>query len=376
MTQDALSKTEGLPRAHADERLQLEGWEVLGQLFGDPSRYFDLERAQAAELLRKAHRLLDFDTACVWALVDGGQLDILQHQIRMVQTGPGGFDCLAVDAYASADGRHADPVKVRRCYERGATLVLQLLDRHHPGFNRLCTSLSATLGHPCQISAYLTPPNAQGLDVHHDWHDVLVLQVDGTKQFHTYKPVLARPLTGMSLAAQSLRGATPTLSPLLERGDVLYLPRGVPHAADAGGDGSLHLSLGFLGVTWASLLTELAAELYFAEPLEHNVAARILYRPADLQREARRAANGLCRWLQAHAAERLAVLAAQRLVQSFGARPPLRNASVPPVTAIEPTLDGGAILIDPHGSRALDADARWRWVDAHPSDELLSGGAR
>ncbi|HUD31664.1 MAG TPA: cupin domain-containing protein [Variovorax sp.] len=357
-----------LARAHADERLQLEGWDTLALLLGDPKAYFELERDRRAVLLSRRHRLLDFDRDALWRLVDTGRLDIAQHQLRMVRADADGFDCLDAAAYAGPDGRLADTDKVRRCFEEGATLVVQLLDRFEPRFGRLCTGLSATLGHPCQISAYLTPPGARGLDIHHDWHDVFVLQIEGTKQFRTYEPVLARPLNGMSLNAGALREMPPTTRPLLGPSDVLYLPRGVPHAADAGGDGSLHLSLGVLAITWASLLAELAGEMYFAPPLAHNVAARMLYRPIDLDRAAVHAVEGLCGWLRDQGAQRLAALAALRFVQSFGTRPPLSPDAAPPAMAIEPS-SGGGLLLDPKGSRRLDADALRDWMSHHPSDE-------
>lgn len=59
----------------------------------------------------------------------------------------------------------------------------------------------------------------------------------------------SRPLDGMRLDATALRDAPASAHPLLAPGDVPYLPRGVPHAADALGEGALHLSLGVLTIT-------------------------------------------------------------------------------------------------------------------------------
>ena len=363
--------SELLARAHADERLQLLGWEMLSMLLGEPARYFELEAGRKACHLPRTHTLFDFGSQDLWSLIDEGRLDVHQHQLRMVHTDKRGFDCLPAQAYTQADGRYADPHKVRQCFAAGATLIVQLMDRYHVFFNRLCTSLSATLGHPCQISAYLTPPDAQGLDIHHDTHDVLVMQIEGSKQFHTYPTVVERPLPQMHLRADTMQGTNPLTSPVLHAGDVLYLPRGVPHSADAGGNGSLHLSLGILPVTWASLLADLAQELYFVHPLEHSCSARALYRPQDLQRQARHAADGLCRWLESHGAQCLAMLAAQRFVQSFGARPPLPDASGAAVLALDPDAQAGGLLVDPKGSRTLDGSGMSVWAAAHPSDEAL-----
>ena len=61
-------------------------------------------------------------------------------------------------------------------WERGATIVLQGLHLTSPSVAAFCRSLEETLGHPAQANAYYTPRHAQGLPVHHDTHDVFVLQ--------------------------------------------------------------------------------------------------------------------------------------------------------------------------------------------------------
>ena len=50
------------------------------------------------------------------------------------------------------------------------------------------------LGHPVQANAYATPAGAQGFAVHHDTHDVFVLQVAGEKRWLVYEPALELPL--------------------------------------------------------------------------------------------------------------------------------------------------------------------------------------
>ena len=45
-----------------------------------------------------------------------------------------------------------------------------------------------------QANAYSTPRGSQGFAVHHDTHDVLVLQVAGEKRWQLYDPLLELPL--------------------------------------------------------------------------------------------------------------------------------------------------------------------------------------
>ena len=79
-------------------------------------------------------------------------------------------------------------------FDRGATIVLQALHHSWLPLARFCRDLEATLGHAAQANAYYTPRDSQGLPVHHDTHDVFVLQVSGEKRWLVYEPVLELPL--------------------------------------------------------------------------------------------------------------------------------------------------------------------------------------
>src|ERR671928_56573 len=72
----------------------------------------------------------------------------------------------------------------------GATIVLQALHHIWPATARFCRMLEARLGHPVQANAYYTPRRSQGFGVHHDTHDVFVLQVSGEKQWRVFEPLL------------------------------------------------------------------------------------------------------------------------------------------------------------------------------------------
>ena len=57
-----------------------------------------------------------------------------------------------------------------------------------------CRALEEALGHGVQANAYYTPRGSQGFAVHHDTHDVLILQVAGEKRWLLYDPLLELPL--------------------------------------------------------------------------------------------------------------------------------------------------------------------------------------
>lgn len=138
----------------------------------------------------------------------------------------------------------ARPERVADEFRSGATLVLQGLHLHWRPAALFCRGLEAALGCPVQANAYLTPAAAQGFAVHHDTHDVFVLQVAGRKRWLWYEPVVELPLGDQRFSAERHDPGEPVAEFTLEPGDTLYLPRGWPHEAHTSDSDSLHLTVG------------------------------------------------------------------------------------------------------------------------------------
>jgi hypothetical protein len=154
--------------------------------------------------------------------------------------------------------------KVLRLYADGATLVLQGLHRIWPPLIDFARALGTELRQPLQINAYLTPAGNQGFATHYDTHDVFVLQIDGTKRWRVHEPVLAQPLERQAWGGRADEvGATAqgpaALDVVLAPGDVLYLPRGWLHSAEAQDGRSLHVTIGVRALTRYALVEELLA---------------------------------------------------------------------------------------------------------------------
>jgi JmjC domain len=144
----------------------------------------------------------------------------------------------------------ADVPRVLDEVDRGATVVLQGLHLTHHPLAVYSRELEARLGHPVQTNAYLTPRQSQGLPVHHDTHDVFVLQVSGTKRWLVYDPVLELPLREQRYDPELGPPGETVLDVVLGPGDTLYLPRGWLHQALTSDDDSLHLTVGVNVVPW------------------------------------------------------------------------------------------------------------------------------
>lgn len=126
----------------------------------------------------------------------------------------------------------------------GATLLITDLAQHDTRLGALAVSAAANLGCPVQLNGYLTPPGSRGNDVHFDDHDVIVLQLHGQKRWTLYDD---RPVSLPVLPHRRVLDPAELHQPcplLLEAGDVLYIPRGVPHEACTGEAASLHVSIG------------------------------------------------------------------------------------------------------------------------------------
>jgi bifunctional lysine-specific demethylase and histidyl-hydroxylase NO66 len=134
-----------------------------------------------------------------------------------------------------------DPAAVATLFESGATIVLQGLPRWVEPMTRFNRSLELELGHACQVNAYITPAGSQGLELHHDSHDVFVLQAFGRKRWEVH--AAPREIDRAPLDVE------------LEPGDTIYMPAGTPHAASAQQTVSGHLTIGVHVTSWRDVLT-------------------------------------------------------------------------------------------------------------------------
>ncbi len=170
-------------------------------------------------------------------------------------------------AYLSETGM-VDRGLVARAYQEGATLILPQLHRRERALADLCRALEQEFTHAVQTNIYLTPPNAQGFHTHYDTHDVLVLQVEGTKRWRLYDTPVGAPFRGEQFTPDAVAAGEITAELVMQPGDVLYVPRGLMHdAVNADTDGpSLHITTGILVKTWADFVLEAVSEAALKSP--------------------------------------------------------------------------------------------------------------
>lgn len=181
------------------------------------------------------------------------------------------------DTYRLADGS-LDLARVRNHFADGYTIVLDSLERYMRAMTSLSHSLEVELNFPTQVNGYITPPGSTGFVPHYDHHDVLILQIQGSKSWHLYNDV-AVPAHEMQRRLEVDTAGLPSPTDLrLEAGDTLYLPRGRVHAAEATSESSIHLTVGLHVPTMLTLITH---ALHLLSLRDDRVHARLPPRHLD-----------------------------------------------------------------------------------------------
>ena len=297
-------------------------------------------------------------------------------------------------------GDQIDDAAVARLFADGSTIVLQALHRTWAPLGAFARDLGAELGHPVQVNAYVTPPSSRGFSAHYDIHDVFVLQIAGEKRWVAHAPVLDAPLrtqpwTERRNDVERAVADEPLFDVVLRPGDVLYLPRGFLHAAEALGAVSAHLTVGIHVVTRHALLQALVGLAANDERLRRSLPVPLeLDDPALVGRELEETRAALLGFLEELDPEHVAGALKTSLATATRPEPvaPLRqvgaSASVGPATCVrlrpglrvelETTLHGtalthpaGAIELGPTqepAARALLEGAAWLVAEL-PGDE-------
>lgn len=170
------------------------------------------------------------------------------------------------DVVLNALDKRPSQSDVTRLLSKGATISLRGLESHSPSLQRLCAAVEWLFWCPVQINAYLSGDGAAGLPIHHDTHDVFILQLEGRKTWRLYEPLIALPLPGQQVIWDKQFPPAPNAELKLEPGDLLYLPRGLPHDATAVGGYSLHVTLGIQARTWTEVFIEAISEVALRSP--------------------------------------------------------------------------------------------------------------
>jgi bifunctional lysine-specific demethylase and histidyl-hydroxylase MINA len=220
--------------------------------------------------------------------------------------------------------------RLRAFHERNYSVRFPDLRPLSAPLDRLARALEMLLHQPVTASAFWSHGGMRA-PAHYDDHDLLVVQLRGTKRWHVSSGPSELPNTW-----KSIPHSPPALGPHdsfeVRPGDVVYLPRGTWHSVDSE-DKSLHLSIGFSPLTLRDALT--AALDHFSDldrSWRSTVGSRLGYqlRASGLERLLPQVAEAAAQL--ANACRTPGFLASALLWRSsrtIAALAPLRAASVP-----------------------------------------------
>lgn len=172
------------------------------------------------------------------------------------------------------------PERIRELLEQGATIVLNLMERLSPGVAAVAEAIEMVTGGQTVCNIYCSWNKQQAFASHFDNTDVFVLHIDGHKRWRIYDGRFENPMDNSAYTFDAYPSeyheqAKGRLLTEVEMGpgDVLYIPCGQYHDANATSDSSLHLSFGInrtTGVDVAEvLLRSLPDVSEFRAPLPH-----------------------------------------------------------------------------------------------------------
>jgi hypothetical protein len=173
---------------------------------------------------------------------------------------------------------HIDLGRLVALLADGATLILHSVEEFSPAVRSLSESFRDALQARTHVNLYASWRSENGFDLHWDTHEVMVLQLHGRKQWQIFAPTQEAPL---DVGVPPRPTGPPTWSGLLNAGDILYLPRGWWHVANAVNEPSLHLTFGIAPMHGLNLLNWMATRLKGNVHLRRNLP--LLQEPAAQQ---------------------------------------------------------------------------------------------
>jgi len=203
---------------------------------------------------------------------------------------------------------------------QGASLVIAQIDQHVAAIQRLATAVERQLGVAVSVNAYLSFSTGGAFKPHWDRHDALVIQVHGAKRWTVWDATFENPVEKSRYAKHDITGA-PAQEIELSAGDVLYIPRGQPHAAAVSGGSSVHLTFGLNGANGLDMLGQLGAAAAADEFLRADLPPR--HARGDVPSHERELKARLHRLVDS-------LDIAAFLEQSDASRPPARHPALAP----------------------------------------------
>jgi hypothetical protein len=155
---------------------------------------------------------------------------------------------------------------IRRFASLGASLVVNGIDDYVEPIARLSESIERRTERRVHVNCYAGLGQSGAFSPHYDTHDVLVVQLQGSKRWRGFGVDVPDPVRWLPAASADVRWEA-TLDP----GSLIYLPRGEVHDAQVESSPSLHLTFGLTALTGLDFLAWMARRAEHDEELRRDL---------------------------------------------------------------------------------------------------------
>lgn len=177
--------------------------------------------------------LLDWNA--LWTLIEEGILPPGECRIT--------YGRRLVPPLFYADGGKINPARLARLFDQNASLIALKIEPYLPALAAACRN-AATYGIRIAFAGVIVTMRGGGaFETHYDPHDLIILQVEGSKRWRIYGPRVLNPVPAPASADEIPPTTPPVLDIFLRPGDLLFLPAGFWHVCDNGPERSIHLGL-------------------------------------------------------------------------------------------------------------------------------------
>lgn len=204
---------------------------------------------QDTDYYRSLISIEDFDKILDLHRPTGASLRVVKNQEPM-----------PANRYENPDGS-LNLNQLYAAYADGYTLVVNEVNRYWEPLRHFCQNMQSQFNCKVVANMYLTPKHQKALLPHYDTHDVYVLQIHGKKHWKLYDADYETPILGSFQPIFQREQLRNEQDLTVEAGDLLYVPRGVPHEAVTTEESSLHLTIGIYPTQWMDVLTKAIQQL-------------------------------------------------------------------------------------------------------------------
>jgi ribosomal protein L16 Arg81 hydroxylase len=161
--------------------------------------------------------------------------------------------------YTSNEGKQFNLRAFHDLLRQGASIVVDDVEHWVPQIRQLSAAIEREMGIRTNVNAYLSFSRGGAFKPHWDIDDVLIVQIHGNKRWRVWNAEVPHPV---EIAERGKVNTTvpPDQEFEMAPGDVLFIPRGEPHAAAVSTGRSVHLTIGLSSYNGIDFLVHLRKE--------------------------------------------------------------------------------------------------------------------